>query len=192
MWSLFCNRNITPPNILSLIRIAIAILVIYLIHTKSYRTAAAWFLAGAFTDLLDGWLARKFRWHTNLGKKLDPLADKFLFVGTLGTIFFLGYIPGQLEILVITLFIFEAALLIIGILDYWICRSTTVLGANIFGKCKVWGEAGFILIFFGKLSGMIELSDPHFTILATYLLLITNFFAIFSIYGYLKKWQINY
>lgn len=66
------------PNILSVIRL-LCIPVFVLLFTRGYRIAAAGVFFGAsLTDVLDGYLARRNNWITNVGKILDPLADKLM------------------------------------------------------------------------------------------------------------------
>lgn len=69
------------PNILTLSRmvmIPLFALFFYLEFTAHYFVALAVFALAAFTDLLDGKIARKYNLVTNLGKFLDPIADKAL------------------------------------------------------------------------------------------------------------------
>lgn len=71
---------LTIPNILSIFRIALipVYLRIYLNadSPEDYTLAAVILAASCFTDLIDGKIARKFNMVTNLGKLLDPIADK--------------------------------------------------------------------------------------------------------------------
>jgi CDP-diacylglycerol--glycerol-3-phosphate 3-phosphatidyltransferase len=67
------------PNALTLVRIFAVPLLVALLMTKDHMLiATVIFLAASFTDLLDGYLARKRGQITTLGVLLDPLADKLL------------------------------------------------------------------------------------------------------------------
>jgi cardiolipin synthase len=69
------------PNMLSAVRIMLVPVFIYLFFSyydrQIYLPLCAFLLAGA-TDIVDGYLARRNNWITNLGKLLDPLADKLM------------------------------------------------------------------------------------------------------------------
>jgi CDP-diacylglycerol--glycerol-3-phosphate 3-phosphatidyltransferase len=80
------DSRLNPPNVLTLLRIlAIPVLVLILIppagrEISFARSVAAFllFVAATLTDLFDGYIARRYRMVTSLGKLLDPLADKLL------------------------------------------------------------------------------------------------------------------
>ncbi|MBI3000696.1 MAG: CDP-diacylglycerol--glycerol-3-phosphate 3-phosphatidyltransferase [Deltaproteobacteria bacterium] len=76
----------TLPNLLSLFRIAVIPVLVYLLTFSdplSGISAAFLFLVASLTDYLDGYLARRHRTVSNLGKILDPLADKLMIVAVL-------------------------------------------------------------------------------------------------------------
>lgn len=58
------------------------------------------FLAG-FSDGIDGWLARRFDWRSELGAILDPIADKLLLIGTFLVLAYNGLVPLWFALLVI-------------------------------------------------------------------------------------------
>lgn len=71
------NKIITIPNILSFFRLClIPFLVWHYCVKKDYTGAAIILLVSGFTDILDGFIARRFHMVSNVGKALDPVADK--------------------------------------------------------------------------------------------------------------------
>src|SRR5581483_9418245 len=72
---------LNPPNILTLTRLALAPFVVPYILAGRHSTALTLFVAAAFTDVMDGGLARQFGWRTRAGEYLDPIADKVLLSG---------------------------------------------------------------------------------------------------------------
>lgn len=71
---------LTIPNLLSIFRIALIPVYLHIYvnadSTDDYTTAAILLVVSCFTDMIDGKIARKFNMITNLGKLLDPVADK--------------------------------------------------------------------------------------------------------------------
>jgi cardiolipin synthase len=68
------------PNLICVLRILLVWPVIAEIQDRHYLAALAFFLLAAVSDGLDGYLAKHFHWTSELGKLLDPLADKLLLV----------------------------------------------------------------------------------------------------------------
>ncbi len=70
------KKNITVPNILSVLRIIIIVPFVLLFVKDNYILSGVLLVLSGLSDLLDGLIARKFNQVTDLGKMLDPLADK--------------------------------------------------------------------------------------------------------------------
>lgn len=94
----------TPPNRLTLLRMLAVPLVVYFLSWKNFQgdlLACIFFSLAAITDWFDGYLARAYKAVTIFGKLMDPLADKFLVVGTLIILQNLGRIHPYLVIVLI-------------------------------------------------------------------------------------------
>ena len=96
------DRLLTVPNILSLSRIALAGLYLYLLFGPDLRVAATFALAaGGITDFLDGYIARRFDQVTRFGTALDPTADRLLLASAIGSMIAYGAIPIWLAVVVL-------------------------------------------------------------------------------------------
>jgi cardiolipin synthase len=88
---------LTIPNLVTLVRLACVPLFCWLLFGRDDRTAAAWLLAGlGCTDWVDGYLARRLGQVSELGKVLDPTADRIL----LGTVVISLLIEGSVPAVV--------------------------------------------------------------------------------------------
>jgi len=83
----------TVPNLICLLRMALAAPIVYLLANGRYGATLVLFAIAALSDILDGYLAKTFNWATDLGKVLDPLADKLLLVSVFITLTWLGLVP---------------------------------------------------------------------------------------------------
>ena len=70
------NKNLTIPNVLSLLRILILVPFVVFVFNEDYIKAGSILILSGVTDLLDGYLARKLNQITRFGEMLDPTADK--------------------------------------------------------------------------------------------------------------------
>ena len=68
------------PNLLCVLRMLLVWPLASFIFEERYELVISLFALAAFTDGLDGFLAKRYGWSTELGKHLDPLADKLLLV----------------------------------------------------------------------------------------------------------------
>jgi len=101
------------PNLLTILRIFfVPLLVVALVQDDfglrfmdwpiaNEYLALAIFLAAAFTDLLDGYLARRWKQVTTVGTLLDPIADKMLISAALISLVQVRAVPGWIAILIV-------------------------------------------------------------------------------------------
>lgn len=89
------------PNILSLVRLAlIGVFCVFFVR-GDYFAALVIYASAFFTDLLDGYLARRNNWITSLGKVLDPLADKLMLFAVLICFYIYNLIPFAVLLVVV-------------------------------------------------------------------------------------------
>lgn len=159
------------PNAMTVVRFISVPAVILLLLSHSYAWGAVVFALSAFTDALDGAMARTRHQITHWGKVADPLADKLLISST--------------AILLVTRFIdIEIAAFIVGIELLLITRaiyrytSGQNAGANAMGKVKmVIQSVALIILFLYTIFGA-----PLYLMLATWGLLLAIFFAVASLF----------
>lgn len=103
------------PNLLTLVRIFLVPLLVAVLVEQNFRIswgsrvvvandflALIVFLAAALTDLLDGYLARRWKQVTTVGTLLDPVADKLLISAALVSLVQIRLLPGWIVILIIS------------------------------------------------------------------------------------------
>jgi cardiolipin synthase (CMP-forming) len=105
---------LTVASWITLSRIFLTPVVIWLLLEQSWMAAVIIFLVAAATDLIDGFVARRYDQQSRLGQLLDPIADKTLLMGTLFTLLKLVAVSPWHRVVVIFLLMKEAVLLIGG------------------------------------------------------------------------------
>jgi CDP-diacylglycerol--glycerol-3-phosphate 3-phosphatidyltransferase len=75
------DRVLTVPNLLSLARLVLAVVLFWAIEWPAWLASFWMFLVAASTDWVDGWWARRFGQVSRLGRIFDPLVDKVIVCG---------------------------------------------------------------------------------------------------------------
>lgn len=91
---------INLPNIITIARILLVPVTIWLIVTDSFFLAFIAFIVAGISDAVDGFIAKQYNLVTELGAYLDPIADKLLLVGIYVSLGMLQHLPAWLVILV--------------------------------------------------------------------------------------------
>lgn len=146
-------RRLNLPNVITVARILACPVLFWLILSPraGYLYGAfALFLTAAISDLWDGYLARKHGLITDMGKLLDPLADKLLLVSTFLPFYIVSNRPdpaadipwwGALPLWVV-LVIFGREL-VVTLFRSWAARQGSVLSAGPSGKIKAFVQNFF-------------------------------------------------
>ena len=75
-------RVLNVPNMVTISRLILGVILFGLMSAGSYTAALVTFIIAASTDWVDGYWARKYGQVTQLGRILDPFADKMIICGT--------------------------------------------------------------------------------------------------------------
>jgi cardiolipin synthase len=137
------------PNLITLGRILLVPIVVWAISSGTMWIAFVLFVVAGISDAVDGFLAKRYNMTTELGRYLDPLADKALIVSIYLALGINGTIPRWLVILVVS-----RDILIVGgimlswlmgdplkIKPLWVSKLNTA--AQIVFACLVLGSIGF-------------------------------------------------
>jgi cardiolipin synthase (CMP-forming) len=81
------------PNLISLLRIFLVWPIVMSLAQGAYERTLVLLFIAAFSDALDGFLAKRFHWTSELGKILDPMGDKLLLVAMFLVATWYGLIP---------------------------------------------------------------------------------------------------
>lgn len=137
------DQVLTIPNLFSLLRLAMIPVIVTLYRRGNYSEAAAMVALSGLTDLADGYIARKFHCVSDVGKILDPVADKL----TLGAVILC--LVSRFENMLWLLVVFtgkELVMAVVGIIV--IQRKDMVNSAQWFGKAATLALYAMALILF--------------------------------------------
>ena len=177
--SLIAVRNFFyVSNLLSIIRLGLTPFIFHSIIRRSHLAALAIGGLAILTDMLDGYFARRLNQRTNLGKILDPIADKAI-IGAVIVALILSnssfprwafgiVIVRDVLIVIANIFLFH--------------RTQTIARSNVWGKCTTFFLATALVLYVLADSELI----PPFT--PFYVLCVGLVFALISISNY--SWQL--
>lgn len=165
------------PNLLTIIRIALVFPILNNIYLGNFEISIIYFIVASVTDGLDGFIARKMNWQTELGTLLDPVADKILLSGSIFILWLNQYIPFYIFVI---FFSRDVAILLGAAIRMSVIESDTPT-PNFLGKLTTTLQIIYIAIIF--LKEIIELDFGLFS-LDVFIILVT----ILSLIVYAYNW----
>lgn len=179
------------PNILTIIRFLLIPVIIVFAFQDNYIAAIIVLTISGLTDILDGYIARKFNFITDFGKLMDPLADKATQVALLGTLTIQKIIP----LWIIVIVIIKEFLMISG--------ASFLYGKELVVSSKWYGKLATVLFYIaivcslliqywnGSLIGHPEYSLPKLPEFYTYIYYLAVLATIFSLVMYIKAFYLQ-
>jgi cardiolipin synthase (CMP-forming) len=156
------------PNALCVLRILLAIPVAWLLSQGEYAATLWVFAFAAVTDALDGFLAKRFGWESELGKALDPLADKILLVTSFITLTIVSHVPLWLAIVVVV----RDVIIGFGAVIYHFVFGPVNGRPTVISKLNTLFQIGYVIVVVGAQAA--QQSLPVIIIVLTTLVLVTT------------------
>lgn len=167
------------PNLITLGRVILVPVVFWLLLTGELQAAFLAFVVAGISDAVDGFLAKRFNWETELGAYLDPLADKLLIV----CIFIALGVTARLPLWLVILVVSRDVLIVIAVVLSWLLEHPTPMKPLAISKMNTVAQivlAGAVLAdeaFALKLKGPVQL-----------LILAAAATTVASLVAYLRVW----
>jgi len=168
------------PNFLSIIRIGLVYPILINIHNDQYLNSLLYFILASITDALDGFLARRMSWQTDLGKILDPVADKLLLSGSVFVIWLNDLIPFYVFFVLLAR---DVIILLGASIHMSVVESGTPL-PNLLGKITTVFQVIYIILILITNSSAISIN-------LNFLGFVIVVFTFFSLIIYAKNWFSN-
>ena len=173
------------PNLLSIVRIALVYPILNNIYLGNFKISVVFFLVASLTDALDGFLARKMNWQTDLGRILDPVADKLLLSGTIFILWLNNFIPFYIFIIFITR---DAAIFTGAAIQMSIIESDTP-APNLLGKLTTSLQIIYISLIFLNEIFELNLEFNFLDILIIFVTVLSLCVYAFNWYKDLRKYH---
>ncbi len=139
------KKSMNIANVLTILRIFMVPIFMYMLLDSEFEWAIIIFVLASLTDFLDGYLARKLNLITNLGKFLDPLADKILVLAGFIAFVEMGYIPSWAVLIIVS------RELVVSVFRAIAASKNIVIAAGIWGKLKTVSQMIAIVLMLGFL-----------------------------------------
>lgn len=163
------------PNLITMFRLFLIPVFLVVFHSNMVNNiiyGGLIFILAGISDVLDGYIARKYNQSTKLGTFLDPFADKLMSFAVLISFTIKGLIP----IWVIVPIILKEVLMITAGLTMYFRKDRRVIPSNLYGKL------GTVLLYISILSIVFRFPPS----LIRLLLIATLFMNVVAFYNYLK------
>ncbi len=162
------------PNILTMLRMILLPFMVYFLMQpgrEAIYISLGIFMTASFTDFLDGYLARKYEVVTNIGKLLDPIADKLLVCAVLVTMVSTGEVAVAIVLIILSRDFAVSGLRAIA------AAEGVVIHARKFGKIKMNTQVIALALLIGMRLYPDNVAAQQ---LANIMLYIATFFTVLS------------
>lgn len=160
----------TAPNIITFVRLLLVPVMVYMLLEGRYGAALAVFVSAAASDVVDGFLARRFQQQSYLGAVLDPAADKLMVVCSAVTLTTLKLLP----VWVAAAVVLRDVVIVAGFFAYRWLRGHVEMTPTLLGKLNTGLVFGVFTLVLANAAGLIDASG---WLLLPYVVLVASIVA---------------
>lgn len=165
------------PNILTILRLLFIPVILYFIFVGNYILGFIFFTISGITDILDGFIARKYNLISNFGKLMDPLADKLTQISVLSSLVIVNIIP----VWILAIVILKELIMVIG--------ASFLYGKDVVVYSKWYGKLATVLFYLAIVISLIAEQfsiDGIFIYFSLIIYCIASASTVFSLVMYIK------
>ena len=167
------------PNILSVCRILLIPIIVILTLNNYYLLALIIFTISGLTDIIDGCIARNFDAISNVGKLLDPLADKLTQISMIASLVFADVIHPW----ILTVLLAKELVMIAG--------SAFLYGKNVIVYSRWYGKLATVLLYLAIVNSLLgkefNVTSKLYLNISTALYAVALFVTIFALLMYCRQ-----
>lgn len=167
------------PNLITLMRVILVPVVFWLLVTQQLKAAFLVFVLAGISDGIDGFLAKRFHWETELGAYLDPIADKLLIVCIFIALGVTDKLPSWIVIAVVS----RDVLIVIAVVLSWLLGHPTPMRPIAVSKANTVAQIVLAAVVLADEAFDLKLKGPVFV-----LIWVTGGLTIASLIAYLRVW----
>jgi len=166
------------PNILSICRILLIPIIVISVALNNYLLALIIFTISSLTDIIDGYIARNYDAVSNVGKLLDPLADKLTQLAMIASLVWTNVINGWILIVLLT----KELIMIAG--------AAFLYGKSVVVYSRWYGKLATVLLYLSIVVSLLckqfNITSGIFINLSNSLYVITLCITVFALLMYFK------
>ncbi|MGL4395690.1 MAG: CDP-alcohol phosphatidyltransferase family protein [Hyphomicrobium sp.] len=167
------------PNLITLGRVILVPVIFWLLVTNQLKAAFLAFVVAGISDAIDGYLAKRFGWETELGAYLDPIADKLLIVCIFVALGVTGKLPSWLVIAVVS----RDVLIVIAVVLSWLMDHPTPMKPIAISKANTVAQIVLAATVLADEAFRLNLKGP-----LSVLVWFTGGLTVASLAAYLRVW----
>ena len=176
------DRALNLPNLITLMRVILVPVVFWLLITDETQMAFLLFIVAGVSDGVDGYLAKRFGWQTELGAYLDPLADKLLIV----SIFLALGVDGKLPLWLVVAVVSRDILIIMAVMLSWVLSNPVRIKPLVVSKANTVAQIVLAATVLADEGFGLGLGWARFA-----LIWITGALTVASLAAYLHSWLLH-